>query len=62
MAYDRDFPKRAAADMRARADAAVGAERDYFNWLAIEWERASERAASQPPAAAPSGRTRTRRP
>lgn len=62
MAYDRDFPKRAAADMRARADAAVGAERDYFNWLAMEWERASERASSQPAPKEPRGRDRTGRP
>ena len=62
MAYDRDFPKRAAADMRARADAALGAERDYFNWLAIEWERASERVASQRPPMTPRDGSRTPRP
>jgi hypothetical protein len=34
-----------AAEMRRRAETADGADRDYFNWLANEWDRTAERDA-----------------
>ena len=41
--YDLGFAIRTATDMRAKADAAQGAEREYFLWLATEWEQTAAR-------------------
>jgi hypothetical protein len=32
-----------AADLRVKADQVAGAERDYFLWLAQEWEKTADR-------------------
>lgn len=36
-------PSQQAAELRRKADAALGAERDYLLWLAEEWEKTSAR-------------------
>jgi hypothetical protein len=41
-----------AAEMRRRAEAAPGLERDYFIWLAAEWDRTADREGA--PGARPS--------
>ena len=45
-AASTNLPQAMAAEMRRKAEAADGAERDYFAWLAAEWDRTAERERS----------------
>lgn len=57
--YDRAFALRAARDMRANADAALGEAREYYLWLAMEWERTADRTGAGVKGLTP-GRTASR--
>lgn len=54
-------PKDQAASLRRAAEAATGADRAYYLWLAAEWDKAEQRQqeAAKTPAATPGSRRRT---
>jgi hypothetical protein len=45
---DQPLPTEQARKLRKRAAELVGPERDYFLWLALEWEKSAARYSAEP--------------